>query len=262
MEDMVLAKSRVSDELLELSLLESDVDVDFDIALMSDSDDMKKLHYYIFSNVDGINLHVMDQPFDGDFSILSQMDIVLYNKADKVLEDDILEAILDKGMTTRFIHLVDESSFEGIDLVKEYLSGVKKVIKVNEYLGEYIIEMQKEIFDNFYTRRIQSLSVQETVYEKDEFENRVEELQDRRVYFSSLRFKYDADMDIESYDLNSIVRDKDTVYVDKENSEIYFLLIDVMPDSASRLIRDRIKNFSIRVSEVSSNSVFDIVFGD
>jgi len=38
--------------------------------------------------------------------------------------------------------------------------------------------------------------------------------------------------------------------------------LDVMPKVANNIIKSRIKNFSIRLSEISHKSVFDIVFGD
>jgi 5'(3')-deoxyribonucleotidase len=69
-------------------------------------------------------------------------------------------------------------------------------------------------------------------------------------------------MDISKYNLKKIVREKDAIYIDKKNNEIYFLLLDVMPKKANEIIKSRIKSFSIRVSEISHKSVFDIVFGE
>jgi hypothetical protein len=259
--DDVVTKNRIDDLLIELSLLDNSIDKELNVALLSDSDDMKKLNYFIFNDVDGINYHTIDEPYDSDLTILSQMDIVLYNKDDKKLEDMILENIINKHLNCKFIHIVDSSNYRKLDFLEEYLQGVSKVIKLDSDLEEYIFEIQKELMNGFYSKRIQKIKPIDTIYEKSIFEKRVDELIENRVCFTSLRYTYESDMDISKYNLKKIVREKDTIYIDKKNSEIYFLLLDIMPKKANDIIKSRIKNFSIRVSEISHKSVFDIVFG-
>jgi len=262
MEDEIVTKSRVDDLLIELSLLDEGIDKEINIVLLSDNDDMKKLNYFIFNAVEGINYYTMDDPYDKDLSILSQMDIVLYNKNDKELESHILENIINKRLNCKFIHIVDNVSFRKIDFLEEYLQGVSKVIKIDAELEEYIFEIQRELLNGFYSKRLQKIPpVKEMIFDKKKYEKRVDELIKNRVCFTSLRYTYESDMDISKYNLKKIVREKDVIYVDKQRSEIFFLLIDVMPTTANNIIKSRIKNFSIRLSEVSNKSVFDIVFG-
>jgi len=262
MEDTIVTKNRLDDLLIELSLLEANVDKEINIALLSDNDDLKKLNYFIFNGVDGINYYTMDDPYDKDLSILSQMDLILYNKSDKDLETLILENILNKRIHCKFIHIVDSENYRKIDFLEEYLQGVSKVIKLDSELEEYIFEIQRELLDGFYSKRLQNIKPIDTLYDLRKFEKRIDELIKHRVCFTKLRYTYESDMDIKKYNLKKIIREKDTIYIDQQRNEIYFLLLDVMPKVANNIIKSRIKNFSIRLSEISHKSVFDIVFGD
>jgi len=262
MEDTIVTKNRMDDLLIELSLLEANSDREINVVLLSDNDDLKKLNYFIFNGVEGINYYTMDDPYDKDLSILSQMDLILYNKSDKELEEVILENILNKHLHCKFIHIVDSHNYRKIDFLEEYLHGVSKVIKLDSELEEYIFEIQKELLDGFYSKRLQNIKPIDTLYNLHRFERRIDELIKNRVCFTKLRYTYECDMDITKYNLKKIIRDKDTIYIDKQKSEIYFLLIDVLPKTANNIIKSRIKNFSIRLSEVSHESVFDIVFGE
>jgi len=262
MEDKIVTKSRMDDLLIELSLLDEGMDKELNIVLLSDNDDMKKLNYFIFNAVDGINYYTMDDPYDKDLSILSQMDIVLYNKDDKELEDLILENIINKRLGCKFIHIVDNQNYRKIDFLEEYLQGVSKVIKLDSELEEYIFEVQRELMNGFYSKRLQKIKpVKDMIFDGKVYEKRVNELIKNRVCFTALRYTYESDMDISKYNLKKIVREKDAIYVDRAKNEIYFLLIDVMPSTANEIVKSRIKNFSIRLSEISHKSVFDMVFG-
>ena len=260
MDDTIVTHSRVEDILVELSLLNDFEQRELNVALLSDSDDLKKLNYFIFNSVENINYHTIDTPYDNDLSILSQMDIVIFNKEDKNLENLILENIANKHLHCKFFCLVDEKSYRKVDFLNEYLHGVSKVIRVENELEEYIFEIQRELRCNFYSQRLRKIEAVDTLFQRDDFESRIKNLIDERVCFTKLRYTYDSDLDIAKYNLRKILRDKDTIYIDRQKSEIYFLLLDVMPSKADSIIKSRVKNFSIRLSEISHESVFDIVF--
>ncbi len=260
MDDTIVTENRMEDLLVELSLLNDLEERELNIVLLSDNEELKKLNYFIFNEVKGINYYTMDDPYDKDLSVLSQMDIVIYNKNDKDLENHILENIANKNLHCKFLHIVDDKNFRKVDFLDEYLHGVSKVIKVDSELEEYIFDIQRELGSNFYSQRLQGIKAVGILYDKKRFENRVDELIKKRVCFTKLRYTYESDMDIKKYNLKKILRNKDTIYIDIQKSEIFFLLIDVLPNKASEIIKSRIKNFSIRLSEISHKSVFDIVF--
>ena len=259
MDEIVTNSERLEDLLVDLSLYEEDFR-ELNVVLLSDSDEFKKLNYFIFSGVEGINYITMDAPYDKDLSILSEMDMIIFHKRDKKLEELILENALKKNLSTKFIHVVDNKSYRKVDFLNEYLLGVSKIIKIDTELEEYVFEIQKELRKNFYSSRLEKLREKKLLTKKEEFENRINELINTRVFFTKLRYKFDSDMDIYNYNIQKIIRKRDTIYIDKDSSELYFLLLDVMPKKASEIIKDRIKNFSIRVNEVSQKNVFDLIF--
>lgn len=257
---IVTKDMRLEDLLVELALYDSSQMDDLNIVLLSDNDDFKKLNYFIFSNVDGINYSTMDTPYDKDLSILSEMDMIIFYKNDQDLEEMILKNIHKKRLNTKFFHVIDNKNYRKVDLLNEYLIGVNKIIKIDTELEEYIFEIQKELRRDFYSKRLQSLKEIGLLSKKEDFEKRVNELIEKRVFFTKLRYHYDSDLDIFKYNIRKIVRKKDTIYIDKDKNEIFFLLLNIMPKKASQIIRDRIKNFSIRISEISQKSVFDLIF--
>ncbi len=259
MDEIVTKTDRVEDLLVELSLCEDEYK-ELNVVLLSDSEEFKKLNYFIFSSVEGINYITMETPYDQDLTILSEMDMIIFHKRDKKLEELILENTLKKNLNTKFIHVVDNKSYRKVDFLNEYLLGVSKIIKIDDDLEEYVFEVQKELRKNFYSRRLEKLNEKKFLTKKEDFEERVDELVKTRVFFTKLRYKFDSDMDIYNYNIQKIIRKRDTIYVDKDSNEIYFLLLDVMPKKASKIVKNRIKNFSIRVNEVSQKDVFDLIF--
>ena len=257
----IVTKERLEDILVELTLCDDGYNKELNVVLISDSEDFKKLNYFIFSNIEGINYITMDAPYDKDLSILSEMDMIIFQKNDTKLEKLLLSNIQTKALKTKFMHIVDNKNYRRVDFLNEYILGVSKIIKIDDELEEYIFEIQKELKRNFYSKRLDAIEENTILKTSKDFEKRVNTLINKRVFFTKLRFKYDSDMDIFSYNLKKIIRKRDTIYIDKDSHEIYFLLLDVMPEKASQIIRQRIGSFSIRVHEISQKNVFDLIFG-
>jgi len=259
--DEIVTKDRLEDLLVELSLFSDEYTKEANIALITDDEEFKKLNYFIFSDVEGINYSTIDRPYDKDLSILSEMDLIIFNKADEKLEELILKNIHRKNLSTKFIHIVDNKNYRRVDFLNEYLLGVSKIIKLEDELEEYIFEIQKELRNNFYSKRLNQIEQNKILSQKDKFEKKINSLIEKRVFFTKLRFKFDSDLDIFEYNLKKVIRQRDTIYIDKDSHEIYFLMLDIMPKKASSIIRERITNFSIRVDEISQKNVFDLIFG-
>jgi len=67
-------------------------------------------------------------------------------------------------------------------------------------------------------------------------------------------------MDIHSYNIRKIVRECDLILVDEKKQEIKFLILNVIPAFGSELIKKRINNFSITLTEKDKLSSFDIIY--
>ncbi len=75
-----------------------------------------------------------------------------------------------------------------------------------------------------------------------------------------INYKYSSEMEIESYNIRKIVRECDLIFVDAQHQEITFLLLNVVPEFGSELIKKRINNFSITLEEHHKLSAFDIIY--
>ncbi len=237
-------------------------DEDINVVLLSDSDEMKKLNYYIFDGVEGINYYTMDAPYDSDLSILSNMNFVIYNKEDEKLEKMILENIAKKHIDSKFLYVVDKKKYSKLDFLEEYKNGVDHIIMIDSNIEEYLYEIQKELRNDFYIRRLSKIKEVGILKNVEDLEKRINELIQNRIFFTKLRYHYDSDIDIFKYNLNKIIRKKDTIYIDKNRQEIYFLLLNILPTKAHNIISKRIKNFSIRLSQISQKDVFDLIYTD
>jgi len=254
------ADKRVDDLLVELSLFDEDDTKELNIVLISDNEEMKKLNYFIFNGVDGINYYTMDSPYDRDLSIISQMDIIIYNKIDDSLEELLLKNIKNRGLNCKFFHIINEKYFRKVDLLNEYFKGVDRVLKIDIELKEYIFELQRELRSNFYSKRLSKIKPQDTMLSRDSFEIRKNELIKNRVFFSKVTYRYESDINIKEYNLKKVVRELDSIYIDEKSKEISFILLDIMPKKANYIIKKRMKNFSIYLDDKAEKSVFDLLF--
>ncbi len=260
MEDVVTKSNRSEDVLIQLSLLSYDEDIN--VVLLSDSDEMKKLNYYIFDGVEGINYYTMDAPYDRDLSILSTMNFVLYNKDDKELEKIILENIEKKHIKSKFIYIVDKKRYKQLNLLEEYANGVDNIVIIDSQIQEYIYEIQRELRNNFYIKRLKKIKEQKILKNIEELEERINELIKNRIFFTKLRYKYESDMNPYKFNLDQMIRKKDSIYIDKIKKEIYFLLLNILPAKAHSIITKRVKNFPIKLKQIAQKNVFDLIYID
>ncbi|OQX73916.1 MAG: hypothetical protein B6D59_04130 [Campylobacteraceae bacterium 4484_4] len=255
----------ISDEtLVELSLLatESHKQKPIQMMLISDNDEVKKLNYYLFREVDDIDYYTVDMIDETDMQILNEMDIVVYNKDDGSLKKKILDYIKSHHLRLKFFYISSKSYIRQKDLLKEHILGVDKVLKLDFLLEDYILSMEKNLHTNFYSQRVLELQNGEKILydEKDAFERRVKNLMERQIFFSLLQYHYDAEIDIKEYNLKKIVREFDTIYIDRKRRTISFCLLNVLPQFASTIIGKRINNFSITLHEIDRKSAFDLLF--
>jgi hypothetical protein len=122
--------------------------------------------------------------------------------------------------------------------------------------------MEKFLRSNFYSKRLLIREDAKDVMTKNKktFEKTVEDLLTQKIFFSIFSYTYSAEMDIHSYNIRKIVRECDLILVDEKKEEVTFLLLNIIPEFGSELIKKRINNFSITLTETSKRSSFDIIY--
>jgi len=98
------------------------------------------------------------------------------------------------------------------------------------------------------------------LHDSKKFYDRVNDLIEKKIFFSLFRYNYQSEIDIDDYNIKKIVREHDNILIDRENKELVFLLLNVVPDFGAEIIKKRIDNFSIFLTPVEQRNAFDLVF--
>ena len=250
--------------LVELSMLNDRISKakNIQIALLSDNEEIKKLNYYLFSSVAGIDFLNIDDLTEDEVENLDDIDIIIFNQENETLKNILLHNIKAKNLKTKFFVISNKSYLRQKDVLREHINGVDKLLKLDFFLEDYILSMEKFLHTNFYSKRLLAHEDAKDVmmYDKKLFESKVEELINDKIFFSLFTYTYSAEMEIESYNIRKIVRECDLILVDNEREELTFLLLNVIPEFGSELIKKRINNFSIALEEREKISAFDIIY--
>ncbi len=252
------------DTLINLSLYDRELNnaPAIKIALITDNNDLRKLNYYLLKEVSDIDYYTIDDLSDQELDIIDDMDIVIYNREDTLLKEKILHQIKAKNLKTKFFMISNKPYLRQKDILTEHINGVDKLMKMDFFLEDYILSIEKYLHSNFYSRRL--LALEETsdqiLHDKERFFRRVDDLIEKKIFFSLFRYKYQSEIDIDDYNIKKIVREHDTIFIDRQNSEITFLLLNVVPDFGAQIIKKRIDNFSIYLTPVEQLNAFDLLF--
>lgn len=232
------------------------------IALITDNNDLRKLNYYLLKDVSDIDYYTIDSLTEEELDIVDEMDIVIYSMEDHTLKDAILHRIKAQNLKTRFFMISNKPYLRQKDILQEHINGVDKLMKMDFFLEDYILSMEKYLHSNFYSKRLLALEELDEVilHDRKRFYERVEELMEKKIFFSLFHYKYQSEIDIGDYNIKKIVREHDTILIDRENEELVFLLLNVVPEFGAKIIKKRIENFTITLTPLEQSNAFDLVF--
>jgi hypothetical protein len=252
------------DTLINLSLYDKELNgaTNIKIALITDNNDLRKLNYYLLKEVSDIDYYTIDDLNPDNLDMIDDMDIIIYNKEEQELKEEILHRIKAKKLKTKFFMISNKPYLRQKDILTEHINGVDKLMKMDFFLEDYILSMEKYLHSNFYSKRLLALedSPEVVLHDKKVFYKRVDDLIEKKIFFSIFRYKYQSEIDIDDYNIKKIVREHDNILIDKQKNEILFLLLNVVPEFGAQLIKKRIDNFSIYLTPVESLNAFDLVF--
>jgi len=252
------------DTLINLSLYDRDVSraPNIKIALITDNNDLRKLNYYLLRDVSDIDYYTIDNLNDDELDMIDEMDIVVYNMDETVLKDKILHHIKAKQLKTKFFMISNKPYLRQKDILQEHINGVDKLMKMDFFLEDYILSMEKYLRSNFYSKRLLALedTPEVVLHDSKKFYDRVNDLIDKKIFFSLFRYSFQSEIDIEDYNIKKIVREHDNILIDRANNELVFLLLNVVPDFGAEIIKKRIDNFSIFLTPLEQRNAFDLVF--
>jgi len=257
-----LMDDNILDELVILEKIKQKKNRKIQLMLISDNIEMKKLHYYIFSSAKDVDFYTLDDLTAEDISLIYDMDIVIFNKKDEQLKESLLRVIHNQKLDLKFFEITSSDYLRQRDLLIAHNSGVHKLFEKNFQLEEFVMSIEIFLKSNFYTKRLLSLkeSSQIMIDSYKLFENRIDELLEKKIFFSLFKFVYDADTEITNYNLPKIVREHDTIYYDLKTQTLQFLILNTSPSLGKSMIKKRVENFSIRLEPIEALSAFELVY--
>ncbi|GEM_PF-6235812 len=252
------------DTLINLSLYDREIGSApaIKIALITDNNDLRKLNYYLLKEVSDIDYYTIDDMDDQDLDFIDEMDIVIYSREDTELKNKILHQIKAKNLNTKFFLISQKPYLRQKDILTEHINGVDKLMKMDFFLEDYILSMEKYLHANFYSKRLLALedTPEVVLHDKEKFEARINDLLEKKIFFSLFRYRFQSEIDIDDYNIKKIVREHDNIFIDKKKNEITFLLLNVVPEFGMQIIKKRIDNFSIFLTPIEQLNAFDLVF--
>ena len=184
------------------------------LMLMSDNEEIKKLHYFIFSSSKDVDYYTIDMLTPEDISIIYDMDIIIYNKKDDELKETILQIIDAQKLDLKFFEISNNDYLRQKDLLIAHNSGIHKLFKKDFMIEEFVMSVEMHLKSNFNTKRLLSLEENSEIMisSTEVFEEKIKDLLEKRVFFSLFKYEYISDTKINSYNLQKILRENDCIF--------------------------------------------------
>ncbi len=252
----------ILDELVILEKIKQKKNRNIQLMLLSDSEELKKLHYYIFSSADDVDYYTPENISVEELSMIYDMDIIINQKKDPQIREPILSLIQTHKLDLKFFEISDQKYLRQKDHLIAHNSGVHKLFEKEFMIEEYMMSIEMFLKTNFYTKRLLSLKEnKERIIDSSAlFKSRIKELLEKKIYFSLIKYNYESDLPIESYNIQKIIREYDTIYYDSKKGIVHFLILNTTPSFGRKLIEERMRHFSIYLEPITALSAFELVF--
>ncbi len=227
------------------------------IVLFSDKPDVVKFHEYIFKKDKHIHFNHVTELDENQLPV-EEADIIIYNIHNVPFKDKLLNLIKTRKLRTKFLYLSNDAIIRKRDKVKKIEKGITHVFEKNFDILEYIYTIEKLVGSEFYTTILDKVNIlPHNHYLKDEdiLKDSVYNFLNYHIYFCMVAVEYSENCDITMDIIDNSVRDLDFVYHNKTNRNLIFLLVDILPEYAQKLIVQRLKDKNVKIV---SQRVFDI----
>ncbi|GAB6074064.1 response regulator [Nautilia lithotrophica] len=192
------------------------------ILLITDKKELIELHKYIFSKK-GFFIDVATSMSDTINKILSSPDIIIYNPKDEKLDLSVCNTIKQQKIPSKLIYITQSDYVRAEDKMKALESGCYEMFPLNFMLGEYILEIEKMLNNNFYTSILNKLSKNKIITNLKNFCEIINSLYNESVFFTILKFNLNAKPD----KIREKLRNTDIIYFNETNQTFILTLINI-----------------------------------
>ena len=212
------------DGKLDIKPVESDIKIDktTHILLITDKPELISLHKYIF-NKKGFTIDVATSMTDTINKILSGPDIIIYNPKSEDLDLSVCNTIKQQKIASKLIYITQSEYVRSEDKMRALESGCYEMFPLNFSLGEYILEIEKMLNENFYTSILNKLSKNKLISKIENFCEVVNSLYEEKIFFTILKFNSDKTPE----EIRKKLRSTDIIYYNEKTKEYVLCLINI-----------------------------------
>ncbi len=226
------------------------------ILLISDNEHLQKFFSYVFKNEKLIDFNILETLPSKYSEIIPDIDLILLNTENEKLKIELPQFIKENKLSTKIFFLSNKNYIREIDKQLFYKQGYKQIFSKDFSFEEIIFAIEKEIGKFFYLEKFEKIIKNEplfkgktkTIYtDKKEFFKKIKLLINNNIYFTL--FVYELFSDFETIDFKELIRDDDSIYIDKENRQIILLCINSRA-RIEKIIEDRLKKQNLKFKKL------------
>jgi archaellum biogenesis ATPase FlaH len=188
---------------------------DISIVVISSNPYLQQIHKYLLDK-DNIELTIVDNISDSLGAILKNPDYLIFGQEDNEVKLSICELAKKNKLKTQILYLVNKDFVRVDDRMRAKELGCVDMIKLDENVMNYILELEKYFDLIFYKRSLTKHDIQYD--DKNEFKAYIQEVINKRGIFTLV--KINNVLNEEDY---LSIRDYDKVLVTEEYSVIFTL---------------------------------------
>ncbi len=236
------------------------------ILLISKNRELQKFFQYLFQNEHSIDFNIMETMPTLYTKIIPDIDLLLFNDENEKLKIEIPQFIKMNNLKTKIFFLSNKDYFREIDKQILYSQGYTAVFSKNFAFEELIFAMEKESGKFFYFDKFDKIVKNKTLYEginrviyenKDDFFRKIKLFVENSIYFTIFVYELSLDTDFNLINLKEIIRDYDSIYIDKKSGQIILLCINSRP-RIKKIVEKRFKKQNIQVKSIKIIEAQDI----
>ncbi len=237
------------------------------IALLTTNPKLQKFFNYIFEEENVIDFHILESFPKKYGEILKDLDLLLLNSEDNHIKIEVPEYIRRNSLKTKVFYLSNKEVYREIDKQISYKQGFDKVFPSKFSFEDMIFSIEKEIKRFFYFDKFEKIIHNKTLYEdieeivyydKKKFFKKLKIYTSNRIFFTAFIYKIENDM-IDKINYANLVRDYDSIYIDKENKQLIILAINSRAIIKDK-IEERLKREGISFKEIKRIEAQDLEF--
>jgi hypothetical protein len=135
----------------------------------------------------------------------------------------VCNTIKQQKIASKLIYITQNDYVRTEDKMKALESGCYEMFPLNFALGEYILEIEKMLNNNFYTGILNILHTNKTITKTENLCDIVDSLYEEKIFFTTLRFK----SAITPEEIRKKLRSTDIIYYDADKNEYILTLINI-----------------------------------